>query len=120
MGRWDDRKRAGILRAVQLFETVWGSQEFKDKVHSIPIPSWHINTKDEDVLPPNITGTDLYPKLVSNQSITLSLHLSVEGTGETADTANSTTNVRRCWADEQPYDLCNTLSQEYTHYDATQ
>jgi hypothetical protein len=121
LDRWKDGEKARLLRAAELFGRVWGSQEFKDKVLAIPSLNWHIGSTDESTDPAKITGRDLYGKLLSVTNITMNLERSANPLrDETADSAGHSTNFRSWWVDDATvYDLSNTLSHEYTHYDQT-
>jgi hypothetical protein len=114
---WKDDQKARVLQAAQLFQMVWSSQEFKDKVSAIPSLLWHEGTEDEQTYPSTISGADLYPKLISKLDVTMPLKLIWDFRDQTAATSNDFTNFEKGWASSADvYDVCNTLSHEYTHY----
>jgi hypothetical protein len=130
--KWHPRQTARIQRAGLLFQTVWSSKEFKDKVTSLKKPLiWHEpddNADDESKKksPPSITGPELYDKLVSVQTITMPLTIvftlsALPVWGESANSGPDPDYTHIQWSylsKASPYDLCNTLSHEYTHYAA--
>ena len=119
-GHWDDEQRARMSRAASLFQSVWSSEEFKTRVISIDSLVWHEDTDDETLHPANITGAALYPKLIAALNVTMPVKLIRTPQDQTAASGLTSTEMEESWAKKASvYDLCNTLSHEYTHYGVT-
>jgi hypothetical protein len=114
---WHPRQQARVLRAAELFQKVWSSAEFKQKVESIPQMYWKET-------PGNISGKELYPHLVAQKTITMPtyVHLNVftrvlGHENAASDASPGATYLQWGYLDSaDPHDLCNTFSHEYTHY----
>jgi hypothetical protein len=118
--RWTTRQVAQMNRAALLFETVWSSQEFKDKVTGLTKPLYYRENA-------KITGAELYPKLVANPVITMPLTIVRNPRAiyifghENAASGEAETVIQKAYINKGSatvYELCNTISHEYTHYKA--
>jgi hypothetical protein len=114
---WHPRQQARVLRGAELFQKVWSSAEFKQKVESIQEMYWKVG-------PGSTSGKDLYPHLMAQKAITMptSVHLNVftrvlGHENAASDSDPGATYLQWGYLDAaDPVDLCNTLSHEYTHY----
>lgn len=109
---WSDEAKRRVDRAVVLMNAVWSSQEFKDAVTHAPLLWWKYRAKE--LAQWQILGNDLYPKLISNPTPTV--NYTIRFGSAAAQSAGNTTYFRVGYLGKaNPYQLCNTISHEYTH-----
>jgi hypothetical protein len=115
---WDRHPAAKdrIKRAVELMNTVWSSREFKDRVNAAPLLWWKF-TKPEGNSERQITGPALYELLMRNKTPTVDVSMKA-GRAAAVSHGNTMTIIQGYLNKATVFQICNTISHEYTHLDS--
>lgn len=111
--RWSPEDKQRVNRAVELMNAVWSSEQFKRAVIDAPLLWWKYSRPDGDP-ERHIQGLDLYTRLMSNQTPLVNYTIT-RGSAAAASGGDVTVFRNGYLRSANAYQLCNTISHEYTH-----